>query len=86
MTKIALFLAALTLIPLSARAEDYCRPTSDGKSRIEKTGKFCPTGYFSSGNCCEAFHNDTPTAFPKIEGKACPSGTFRSGSACKAFR
>ena len=38
------------------------------------------------GNFCEAFHDDTPRAMPKIKSAACPSGYFASGDACKAFR
>jgi hypothetical protein len=64
----------------------YCTPKSDGTDRIAKTGSSCPSGYFASGNCCEAFHKDTPRAFPKLKGEPCPSGTFAGGHACKAFR
>jgi hypothetical protein len=80
------FLIAL-LISAPAIAQDYCRPTSSGKDRFPKTqGQSCPSGYFASGSCCEAFRRDEPQAFPKIEGKACPSGTYASGGSCKSFR
>lgn len=73
------------LISSGAVGQTYCRPTSDGKNRIAKTGT-CPSGYFSSGNCCEAYHRDTKDAFPKLPGKACPSGTYVSGGSCVSFR
>lgn len=76
--------AALATFSTSAVA-DYCRPTADGKNRIPKTG-FCPSGYFASGNCCEAYHRSTKDAFPKIPGKACPSGTYVSGGSCVSQR
>ena len=62
----------------------YCVP-KNGRDRIAKTGS-CPTGYFASGNCCEALHDNTPRAMPKIQGAACPSGYFSSGGSCKAIR
>lgn len=69
----------------SADAAGYCRPTSAGKDRIIKTGT-CPTGYFASGGCCEAFHRETKQAFPRLPGKACPAGSYASGGACVSFR
>jgi hypothetical protein len=84
-TTAAALIAAL-VVPSTALAESpYCMP-KNGKHRFPKTGSTCPTGYFASGRCCEAFHVDTPDAVPMIDGKACPPGTFRSGGACKAFR
>jgi hypothetical protein len=53
---------------------------SDGTPRIPKTGT-CPSGYFSSGKCCEAFRKETPHALPKIPGRACPSGYYASSMA-----
>lgn len=86
-TNTALLAAALVLsFTASAIAETrYPTPTRDGKERIKRTGA-CPTGYFASGDKCEAFHKDTPRAYPYIPGTSCPSGTFRSGDVCKAFR
>jgi hypothetical protein len=63
----------------------YPKPTNDGRERIHCIGT-CPTGYVGKGGFCEALHNDTPRAVPKIKGAACPSGYFASGDACKAFR
>lgn len=68
-------------------AQDYCRPGPNGADRIQKIdGRACPSGYFASGNCYEAFRRDQPQAFRKIEGRSCPSGTFASGSGCVPFR
>lgn len=70
----------------AAQAAGYCRPTPDGKDRIVRAGT-CPTGYFASGACCEAFHRETKKAFPKVPGKACPAGSYASGSSsCVSFR
>lgn len=80
MTILMLFLPTLAFA-----SGNYCQPTSSGKDRFPKTGT-CPSGYFSSGQCCEAYRADEPKAFPKIDGKACPSGTYASGSACKSYR
>lgn len=83
-------LASLVIAILAANvsesaASPYCFPKADGTNRIARQGS-CPTGYFASGNCCEALHKDTPRAMPKIKGAACPSGYFASGGSCKAFR
>lgn len=84
MTKIIAVIAML--VTTSALAETpYSTPTRDGRERIQRTGT-CPTGYVGKGDKCEALHQDTPRAMPKIEGKACPSGYFASGDSCKAFR
>jgi hypothetical protein len=68
-----------------AEPQHYPTPTRDGRDRIQRTGS-CPTGYIGKGDLCEALHEDTPRAYPKIEGRSCPSGTFASGDACKSFR
>jgi hypothetical protein len=64
----------------------YCIPKSDGTYRFATTGSACPVGYFSTGKCCEALHQDTPRAVPKISGTACPSGWFASGGECASLR
>jgi hypothetical protein len=81
----SLVLAIVLLACPAHAASDYCVPKADGTPRIPKTGT-CPSGYFSSGKCCEAFRNDTQHAMPKIPGKACPSGYYASGDSCVAFR
>jgi hypothetical protein len=78
-------LIALAGATAAFAAGPYCAPKSDGTPRIPKTGT-CPSGYFSSGNCCEAFRPNTPNAMPKIKGAACPSGYRASGDSCVAFR
>ena len=70
----------------SALAETpYPTPTPNGRQRIQRTGT-CPDGYVGLGDKCEALHEDTPAAMPKIKGSACPSGFYASGHACKSFR
>jgi hypothetical protein len=77
--------AVLLLASSPVLASPYCLPTN-GRDRIAKTGSACPTGYFATGDCCEAVHADTKRAFPKIKGAACPSGTFASaGNYCVSF-
>lgn len=63
----------------------YPTPTRDGRERIQRTGT-CPTGFVGLADKCEALHQGTPRAYPKIKGASCPSGTFASGNYCKAFR
>jgi hypothetical protein len=77
----------LTLLATPAAAASYCTSKSDGTPRIQKqAGQSCPSGYFASGDCCEAFHKDAKGAVPKIEGKSCTSGTYASGGFCESFR
>lgn len=86
-TKTIVTLTVITAInAVSALAESpYPTPKPDGTQRIQRIGR-CPTGYFASGNFCEALHKDTPAAMPKIKNAHCPSGYFASGDACKVFR
>lgn len=84
--KITTILTTLILTTPAFAESPYCMPKSDGTQRIPKTGSSCPSGFFATGPCCEAFHKDTPYATPKINGAPCPSGTYRSGSACVRFR
>ncbi|OKO74660.1 hypothetical protein AC629_34705 [Bradyrhizobium sp. NAS80.1] len=78
---------SLTLIGASAAVAEspYPTPTRDGRERLPRRGT-CPTGYVGLGKFCEALHQDTPRAYPKIKGAPCPAGTFASGDYCKAFR
>lgn len=70
----------------SKMTQSYCTTKSDGTRRIQKVeGKTCPSGYFSTGDCCEAF-KDAKDAIPKIDGKSCPSGTYASGGSCVNLR
>ena len=75
----------LLLTTITHAESPYPTPTRDGRERIHREGT-CPTGYVGKGDKCEALHQDTPRAYPKIKGAACPTGTFASGDACKAFR
>lgn len=85
--RLALAVCAALLFAPPAGATDYCRPKADGTHRMVKAdGRACPSGYFASGRCCEAFRRDQPQAFPRVEGRACPSGTHASGGACLPFR
>lgn len=63
----------------------YPTPSRDGRERLQRSGT-CPTGYVGLGNKCEALHQGTPRAYPKIKGAPCPAGTFASGDYCKEFR
>jgi hypothetical protein len=83
MIRFAIAFALVIVAVVPAVAASYCLP-KNGKDRIAKTGT-CPSGYFASGDCCEAFATDTKKAFPKQIGKACPSGSYVSGSACVSF-
>ena len=83
MKKIAVLAIALMATP--ALAESPYPTPKDGHERIQRTGT-CPTGYVGKGNFCEALHEDTPTAYPKIKGAPCPAGTFASGDYCMRFR
>jgi hypothetical protein len=84
--KTALLIAMTFAITTSALAESpYPTPSRDGRERLPRTGT-CPSGYVGKGNKCEALHQDTPRAYPKIKGTPCPAGTFASGDYCKSFR
>jgi hypothetical protein len=88
MMKVSRFLipVVVALAPAIAFAESpYQTPTKDGRERLQRQGS-CPSGYVGLGSKCEALHQDTPRAYPKIKGAPCPSGTFASGDYCKAFR
>lgn len=78
-------LPALAFATSAAAESPYATPTRDGRERIQRTGA-CPTGFVGLGDKCEALHQETPRAYPKIKGAPCPSGTFASGAYCKAFR
>ncbi|WP_441281144.1 hypothetical protein [Tardiphaga sp. 862_B3_N1_1] len=78
-------LALLLAISAAIAESPYATPTRDGRERLMRAGT-CPTGYVGKGNKCEAMHQDTPRAYPRVEGTRCPTGTFQSGDYCKAFR
>lgn len=78
-----LFLAALGIAQV-ALAAGACRPTRDGKDRIERTGG-CPSGYYVRGACCESFNAISPQAQPNASSaKTCPAGTVLKLGVCVA--
>ncbi len=81
MRSLVFMFVLLTTAP--AMAATYCLP-KNGKDRIAKAGT-CPSGYFASGDCCEAFRAETKRAFPK-QGSTCPPGSFSSSNYCVGFR
>lgn len=86
-TSIVLTLASLvSAIAYPVFAESPYPTPKDGKERYRREGSSCASGYIGKGDKCEALHEDTPRAYPKIKGASCPSGTFASGDACKEFR
>ncbi|AOG03396.1 hypothetical protein BSY19_4841 (plasmid) [Bosea sp. RAC05] len=83
MRVLASFVVLLVAASAVAAQGIYCLP-KNGKDRIVRVGT-CPTGYFASGECCEAFRSESRRAFPK-QGSTCPSGSFASASYCVEFR
>jgi hypothetical protein len=73
----------------SALAAGACRPTRDGKDRIEKTGA-CPSGYFARGACCESFQSfqsfqsGVQPPVPGSGATSCPAGTVPKLGLCVA--
>ena len=61
----------------SALAAGSCRPTRDGKDRMEMSGG-CPSGYVVRGACCESVR---PIQQPS-GAKACPAGMMVRLGAC----
>lgn len=73
----ALFAAAALGIAHDALAAGSCRPTRDGKDRMELSGG-CPSGYVVRGFCCESVRSiSQPTG-----ANACPAGTMLRLGAC----
>lgn len=78
---IAALIAASILWPApAALAASACRPTRDGKDRIEPVGG-CPSGYYRRGACCESFQAMSP---PSNTVKTCPAGTVPGLGGCVA--
>ena len=73
--------AALVAITLGAAdgalASGSCRPTRDGKDRMEMSGG-CPSGYVVRGACCESVR---PISQP-TGAHTCPPGTMLRLGAC----
>jgi len=69
------------VVAQQVQAASACRPTRDGKDRIEKAGA-CPSGYFARGSCCESFQSMTQQALPNAGVKDCPAGTISRLGVC----
>lgn len=72
-------LLALTAVaaPTAALAAGSCRPTRDGKDRIENPGA-CPSGYLPRGACCESVR-----AMPSSNAEqTCPAGSMLRLGVC----
>ena len=73
--------AALAVLAFGAAndalAAGSCRPTRDGKDRMEMSGG-CPSGYVVRGACCESVR---PISQP-TGAKACPAGMMVRLGAC----
>lgn len=67
----------------AALAAGACRPTRDGKDRIEKNGA-CPSGYFVRGACCESFQSIGQQPAPAAGSNSCPPGTVSKLGLCVA--
>lgn len=84
-TALAVVAPPAMLSTAPATESPYATPTRHGRERVQRTGA-CPSGYVGLADKCEALHQDTPRAYPKIKGAPCPAGTFASGDYCKALR
>lgn len=73
----ALVVAAALGVANDALAAGSCRPTRDGKDRMEMSGG-CPSGYVVRGACCESVR---PISQPS-GAHACPAGTMLRLGAC----
>jgi len=81
--------ALLTIAALgadqAAHAAGSCRPTRDGKDRIERAGG-CPSGYFARGACCESFQAISQPTTAGTGAKTCPAGTVAKLGVCVAAK
>lgn len=80
MVRIVAALLAMSVLWFTpvALAANACRPTRDGKDRVEPAGG-CPSGYFMRGACCESFN---AMSKPGAVVKTCPAGTVSSLGVC----
>lgn len=75
---IAALVAVVSLVAVDGTlAANSCRPTRDGKDRMEMSGG-CPSGYVVRGACCESVR---PISQP-TGAKACPAGMMVRLGAC----
>jgi hypothetical protein len=86
MIRVAALIAVATIgLAGEALAAGACRPTLDGKDRIERSGA-CPSGYYVRGACCESFQASSQRAMPTLGKKTCPAGTVASLGTCVAAK
>jgi len=78
----ALLAASVLLTAQQALAASSCRPTRDGKDRIDPTNG-CPSGYTMRGVCCESLTATPPSG---ATARTCPPGTVSSLGACVTRR
>ncbi len=73
--------AALVAVAFGAADDAFaagsCRPTRDGKDRMERSGG-CPSGYVVRGACCESVRPISQPTGPHT----CPPGTMLRLGAC----
>jgi len=83
MIRIAAALLAIATLgtALEAQAAGACRPTRDGKDRIERAGG-CPDGYFVRGACCESVMATSPSPQAGPSQRSCPAGTVAKLGFC----
>lgn len=70
-------LLAVSASATGAFAAGSCRPTRDGKDRVENPG-VCPSGYVARGACCESIRAMAPSAVQT----ACPAGMMQRLGTC----
>lgn len=70
-------LLAVSISPTIALAAGSCRPTRDGKDRIENPGA-CPSGYVARGACCESIRAMAPSNGTTT----CPAGMMPRLGTC----
>jgi hypothetical protein len=59
--------------------------SSNTRGAIEKVGRGCPLGFYSSGNYCLSSPSNDREAIQKT-GNSCPLGWFSSGNYCVKSR
>ncbi|TAJ33690.1 hypothetical protein [Bosea sp. (in: a-proteobacteria)] len=73
----AMLAASAFVTATAASAAGSCRPTRDGKDRIENPG-ICPSGYVLRGACCESIRAMAPSNGEQT----CPAGSMLRLGVC----
>lgn len=63
-------------------------PQLQASDVIQKVGKDCPTGTYSSGDYCKSYSSSNKRGTRVISnagGGSCPIGWYTSGNYCKAY-